>query len=163
MSQSINPSGWPRPNGYANGIVAEGRYLAIAGQIGWNERNELVATGFLDQARQALRNIVEVLRAAGGKPEHLVRLTWYVTDIGEYRENLRALGESYRELAGDRYPAMTLVQVAGPARTRRQGRNRSNRGAAVTPRASDTTPCCVGSLVAAHPCSAPATLRSRHR
>ncbi len=113
MSDVVNPPGWPRPSGYANGIVAEGRYLAVSGQIGWNERNELVSDDFLEQARQALRNVVAVLRAAGGGPEHLVRLTWYVTDKDEYRGALRALGASYREIVGEHYPAMALVQVAG--------------------------------------------------
>jgi enamine deaminase RidA (YjgF/YER057c/UK114 family) len=113
MSDTINPPGWPRPSGYANGILAEGRYLAIAGQIGWNERNELVAGGFLAQARQALANVLAVLHAAGGEPAHLVRLTWYVTDKEEYRRNLAALGATYREIVGAHYPAMALVQVAG--------------------------------------------------
>jgi enamine deaminase RidA (YjgF/YER057c/UK114 family) len=92
--------------------VAEGRYLAISGQIGWNERNELVGGDFLEQARQALRNVIAVLRAAGGTPEHLVRLTWYITDKAEYRANLRGLGDAYREIVGTHYPAMALVQVA---------------------------------------------------
>jgi enamine deaminase RidA (YjgF/YER057c/UK114 family) len=112
MSRRIEPEGWPPPRGYANGILAEGRLLAIAGQIGWNERGELAA-GFLDQARQALRNVVTVLRAASGEPEHLVRLTWYVTDKDEYRQNLAALGAAYREIVGAHYPAMALVVVAG--------------------------------------------------
>ena len=112
MSEAVNPGGWPRPSGYANAVVAEGRYLAISGQIGWNERNELVGDDFLEQTRQALRNVMTVLRAAGGEPEHLVRLTWYITDKNEYRQNLRALGESYREIVGTHYPAMALVQVA---------------------------------------------------
>jgi enamine deaminase RidA (YjgF/YER057c/UK114 family) len=112
VSNRINPEGWPRPSGYANGVLAEGRYLAIAGQIGWNERNELVSDGFLEQATQALRNIVAVLRAAGGEPAHLVRLTWYVTNKEEYRASLYALGRSYREIVGAVYPAMALVIVA---------------------------------------------------
>jgi enamine deaminase RidA (YjgF/YER057c/UK114 family) len=112
MSETINPAGWPRPSGYANGVVAEGRYLAISGQIGWNERYELVGEDFLEQARQALRNVVAVLRAAGGAPEHLVRLTWYITNKDEYRTNLAALGSAYREIVGNVYPAMALVQVA---------------------------------------------------
>jgi enamine deaminase RidA (YjgF/YER057c/UK114 family) len=112
MSDTINPAGWPRPSGYSNGVAAEGRYLAISGQIGWNERNELVGDGFLEQAQQALRNVIAVLNAAGGAPEHLVRLTWYITDKNDYRQNLRALGESYREIVGTHYPAMALVQVA---------------------------------------------------
>jgi enamine deaminase RidA (YjgF/YER057c/UK114 family) len=111
MSRRIEPEGWPAPRGYANGILAEGRYLAIAGQIGWNERGEL-ADGFLAQARQALRNVVAVLRAAGGEPEHLVRLTWYVTDNAAYRGSLKELGAAYRDIVGTHYPAMTLVEVA---------------------------------------------------
>lgn len=112
MSESINPPNWPRPSGYANGVLAQGRYLAISGQIGWNERNELVAADFLGQATQALRNIVTILRAAGGEAHHLVRLTWYVTDINEYRESLAGLGGAYREIVGSHYPAMALVAVA---------------------------------------------------
>lgn len=113
VSRQIEPEGWPRPSGYAHGIVAEGRYLAVAGQIGWNERNELVGEGFIEQAGQALRNVVAVVRAAGGTPEHLVRLTWYVTDKQEYRDNVAALGKAYREIVGTHFPAMALVQVAG--------------------------------------------------
>ncbi|MGC1381262.1 MAG: RidA family protein [Candidatus Baltobacteraceae bacterium] len=112
MSEKINPPGWPRPSGYANGVLAQGRYLAISGQIGWNERGELVSGDFLEQARQALRNVMAVLTAAGGSAEHIVRLTWYITDKTEYRANLRALGAAYREIVGDQYPAMALVQVA---------------------------------------------------
>jgi len=112
MSETVNPAGWPRPSGYANGIVAEGRFLAISGQIGWDERGELVGGDFLAQARQALRNVIAVLRAAGGEPQHLVRLTWYITDKNEYRASLRGLGDAYRETIGTHYPAMALVQVA---------------------------------------------------
>lgn len=112
MSKTINPKGWPRPSGYSNGSLAAGCYLAISGQIGWNERNELVAEDFLEQARQALRNVMTVLQAAGGAAEHLVRLTWYITDKNEYRQSLEELGASYREIVGEHYPAMALVQVA---------------------------------------------------
>jgi enamine deaminase RidA (YjgF/YER057c/UK114 family) len=112
MSRRIDPEGWPRPSGYANGVLAQGQILTIAGQIGWNERNELVGDDFLEQARQALRNVVSVLKAAGGSAEHLVRLTWYVTDKQEYRDCLAALGASYREIIGANYPAMALVVVA---------------------------------------------------
>jgi enamine deaminase RidA (YjgF/YER057c/UK114 family) len=112
MSESINPEGWPRPSGYSSGSLAEGRYLAIAGQIGWDERGELVGTSMLAQAAQALQNIVAILRAAGGMPEDLIRMTWYVTDKVAYREASRALGAVYKEIIGNSYPAMTLVQVA---------------------------------------------------
>ena len=112
MSRKVQPDGWPRASGYAHGIVAGGRYLAIAGQIGWNERHELVGNDFLGQAGQALRNVVTVLRAAGGEPADLVRLTWYVTDKREYADNAAALGAAYREIVGTHYPAMALVQVA---------------------------------------------------
>ena len=113
MSETINPSQWPRPSGYANGILAQGRFLAISGQIGWDENGRLVGDGFLEQALQALRNVVDVVRAAGGEPAHLVRLTWYVIDTDEYRANLAALGRGYREIVGEHYSAMALVQVAG--------------------------------------------------
>jgi enamine deaminase RidA (YjgF/YER057c/UK114 family) len=112
MSKRIEPEGWPRPSGYANGVLAEGRFLAIAGQIGWNERGELAGAGLVEQARQALQNILAVLRAAGGGPEHLVRLTWYVTNKEEYRASLSQLGAAYRDVIGSQYPAMALVQVA---------------------------------------------------
>lgn len=112
MSKRIEPDGWPKPSGYANGVLAEGRFLAIAGQIGWNEKGELAGDGLVEQARQALQNVVAVLRAAGGSPEHLVRLTWYVTHKEEYRAGLSELGAAYREVVGSHYPAMALVQVA---------------------------------------------------
>ncbi|MBV9263146.1 MAG: RidA family protein [Candidatus Eremiobacteraeota bacterium] len=112
MSDYINPGGWRRPSGYSNGVVAEGRYLAISGQIGWNERGELVSDEFVAQARQALNNVMTVLRAAGGDAEHLLRLTWYITDKNEYRAALKELGAAYREIVGEHYPAMALVQVA---------------------------------------------------
>ena len=112
MSHSINPEGWPRPSGYSNGVLAEGRFLAIAGQIGWNERCELVGPTLLEQATQALDNIAAILSAAGGKPGDLVRMTWYVTDKIAYRAVLRELGAAYKQRFGGSYPAMTLVQVA---------------------------------------------------
>jgi enamine deaminase RidA (YjgF/YER057c/UK114 family) len=108
----INPEGWPRPSGYSNGVVATGRFLAISGQIGWDEKLQLVSNDFLDQACQALSNVIDVLTAAGGKPEHLVRLTWYITNKEEYRACLRELGACYRKIVGEHYPAMALVQVA---------------------------------------------------
>ena len=113
MSEKIDPPEWPRPSGYADGVLAQGRFLAISGQIGWDERAQLVGDDFSAQAIQALRNVVAVVRAAGGEPSHLVRLTWYVVDLDEYRASLAQLGRGYREILGDHYPAMALIGVAG--------------------------------------------------
>jgi enamine deaminase RidA (YjgF/YER057c/UK114 family) len=110
--QFVNPESWPRPRGYNNGVAATGTLLFIAGQIGWNERAEFVSNDFLAQAAQALRNVVAVVRAAGGAPENVARLTWYVTDKREYLAAAKALGDAYRETFGEHYPAMTLVVVA---------------------------------------------------
>ncbi|MGA8533288.1 MAG: RidA family protein [Candidatus Tumulicola sp.] len=112
MSETVQPADWPRPSGYANGVIAQGRLLAISGQIGWDQHGRLVADDFVEQALQALRNVVAVLRAAGGEPEHLLRLTWYVVDKDEYRAGLAALGRGYREIVGEHYPAMSLLQVS---------------------------------------------------
>ena len=112
MSEPINPPGWPRPSGYSNGIVATGRFLAISGQIGWNERNELVSGEFLAQAAQALRNVVAVLAEAGARAEHVVRLTWYVTDKREYLAAQHEIGVVYREVMGRHFPAMSVVAVS---------------------------------------------------
>ena len=110
--QFINPESWPKPRGYSNGILAEGRFLAVAGQIGWNEKCEFISDQFLDQAILALRNVVEVVRAAGGTPQNIVRLTWYVTDRRDYIAVAGALGVAYKEIMGAYYPAMTLIEVA---------------------------------------------------
>ncbi len=109
---SINPENWPRPKGYSNGVIGEGRVLAVAGQIGWNERNEFVSDAFLEQAVQALRNVVAIVRAAGGSPSNIVRLTWYVVDKHEYLAAARELGAAFKEILESHYPAMSLVQVA---------------------------------------------------
>ena len=109
---SINPKGWSRPRGYSNGVLAEGRILSVAGQIGWNEGGEFVSDDFLDQAIQALRNVVAIVREAGGAPSNIVRLTWYVVDKHEYLAAARALGAAYRDILEGHYPAMSLVQVA---------------------------------------------------
>ena len=111
MTSVIQPDGWARPRGYSNGIVAQGRILAIAGQIAWNERCEIVSDDFLEQAAQALRNVLTVVHAAGSSAERIVRLTWYVTDKREYLEASRQLGPVFKELFGSHYPAMSLVQV----------------------------------------------------
>ena len=109
--KTILPEGWPRPKGYANGIVAEGRTLFIAGQIGWNEQEQFESDDFVAQVEQALKNIVAVLHAAGGKPEHIARLTWYVTDKKEYLSRLADVGAAYRRTLGAVFPTMSLVQV----------------------------------------------------
>ena len=110
----VQPPGWPRPTGYANGVVATGRVVAVAGQIGWDPKTETFETDELAaQARQALDNLVVVLRAAGAEPRHVVRLTWYVTDRAGYLASRREIGEAYRALFGAHYPAMSVVIVAG--------------------------------------------------
>ena len=109
----LQPDGWTRPRGYANGIAAEGRQVFVSGQIGWDGAERIVSDDFAAQARQALANIVAVLATAGAKPEHLVRLTWFVTSRDEYNAALTEIGASYRELIGRHYPAMSVVVVAG--------------------------------------------------
>ena len=108
--QVLQPSGWPMPKGYANGMAAAGRIVVTGGVIGWDEQEKL-ADGFVAQVRQALSNISVILAEGGAGPEHLVRLTWYVVDIEEYLANLKALGRIYRDIFGAHYPAMALVQV----------------------------------------------------
>jgi enamine deaminase RidA (YjgF/YER057c/UK114 family) len=108
--QVLQPSGWPAPKGYANGMAADGRLVVTGGVIGW-DTDEQLPDGFVAQVRQALSNIAAILTEAGAKPEHLVRLTWYVVDMEEYLANLRALGQVYRDVFGAHYPAMALVQV----------------------------------------------------
>jgi enamine deaminase RidA (YjgF/YER057c/UK114 family) len=106
----VQPPGWPVPRGYSNGIAGSGRVVMVGGQIGWDEQGRF-PEGFVAQVAQALRNVLAVVRAAGGRPEHVARLTWYVVDIEEYRGALPALGAVYRDTFGRWYPAMTLVQV----------------------------------------------------
>ena len=109
--QLLQPAGWKAPKGYANGVAAEGRQVFIGGQIGWNPRQEFEAAEFVAQARQALANVVAVLAEAGGRPEHIVRMTWYVVDKREYLAGGKALGMAYREIIGRHFPAMTAVEV----------------------------------------------------
>jgi enamine deaminase RidA (YjgF/YER057c/UK114 family) len=106
----LQPSGWPAPKGYANGMTADGRLVVTGGVIGWDQEGRL-AKDFVPQARQTLSNISAILAEGGARPEHLVRLTWYVVDIEEYLANLKTLGRIYREIFGSHYPAMALVQV----------------------------------------------------
>jgi len=107
----LQPAGWSTPRGYSNGIAARGTVVSIAGQIGWNAQCVFETDDFALQARQALANIVAVLAEAGGRPEHLVRMTWYVLDKREYVDAYPAIGAAYRELIGRHFPAMTAVQV----------------------------------------------------
>jgi enamine deaminase RidA (YjgF/YER057c/UK114 family) len=111
--RSLQPDGWTPPRGYANGVAAEGRMVFVAGQVGWNRRGEFESDDFVAQVEQALANVMAVLRAGGGGPEHLVRLTWYVTDKTAYLARRRDIGEAYRRVIGRHFPAMTLVVVAG--------------------------------------------------
>ncbi|HTR76523.1 MAG TPA: RidA family protein [Gemmatimonadaceae bacterium] len=111
---SVHPPGWPRPRGYANGTMARGRVVCVAGQVGWNPTTERIETDDLAaQAGQALRNVIAVLGAAGATPADVVRLTWYVTDGAEYIASRVRLGEAYRAAMGAHYPAMSVVVVAG--------------------------------------------------
>jgi enamine deaminase RidA (YjgF/YER057c/UK114 family) len=112
MSEILQPPTWPRPQGFSNGIAARGRLVFIAGQIGWDEKSRIVSADFSEQVRQALANVLAVLAECGGKPEHIARMTWYVTDKREYLAAYKAIGEVYRGLMGRHFPAMTAVQVA---------------------------------------------------
>ena len=108
----VQPAGWPAPRGYANGVLARGRLLFIAGQIAWDAHGQFCSDDFVDQTRQALVNVRAVLEAAGGRPQHLVRLTWYVRDRRDYLAHQQAVGHVYRDVLGRHFPAMTLVEVA---------------------------------------------------
>lgn len=108
----IQPPGWPRPRGYSNGIVAEGRLVFLAGMLGSTREGQFETDDFVGQARQALQNVVEMLAAADAHPDHLVRLTWYITSREDYLRSLPALGVAYREVIGRHYPAMSVVEVS---------------------------------------------------
>jgi enamine deaminase RidA (YjgF/YER057c/UK114 family) len=107
---TLLPDGWPRPRGYANGILARGETIYVGGMIGWDTESRF-PDGLVAQAGQALSNIVAVLNAGGARPEHVVRMTWYVVDMAAYRKSLTELGALYRNIMGAHYPAMTLVEV----------------------------------------------------
>ncbi|RJG15136.1 RidA family protein [Massilia cavernae] len=109
----LQPAGWARPRGYANGVAASGRTVCVSGMIGWDGRGVFHTEDFAGQVRQALQNAVEVLAEAGAGPEHIVRMTWYVVDKNEYLGAQKAIGAAYRDIIGRHYPAMTAVQVAG--------------------------------------------------
>ena len=110
--KTLNPKDWAKPKGYANGMAARGTLVFVAGQIGWNAaKGEFESDDFVAQTRQALANIVAVLEDGGAKPEHIVRLTWFVTDKQEYVSRLTEIGKAYREVIGRHFPAMAVVQV----------------------------------------------------
>jgi enamine deaminase RidA (YjgF/YER057c/UK114 family) len=109
----LQPSRWRRPKGYSNGIEATGRTVFVSGMIGWDANGKMVSSDFVTQVAQALRNIVEVLAEANAKPEHIVRMNWYVLDKKEYVSAYKQLGAAYREIIGSHFPAMTAVQVTG--------------------------------------------------
>jgi enamine deaminase RidA (YjgF/YER057c/UK114 family) len=109
----LHPPGWPRARGYSNGVAATGRTISVSGMVGWDASGQFQSDDFVDQARQALKNIVAVLAEGGARPEHIVRMTWYVLDKRAYQGASSALGAAYRDVIGRHYPAMSAVQVSG--------------------------------------------------
>jgi enamine deaminase RidA (YjgF/YER057c/UK114 family) len=107
----LQPPGWAAPRGYSNGVTAKGRQIFVAGQVGWDAQCKFPSDDFVDQCRLALQNIVAVLAVAGARPEHITRMTWYITDKREYLARAREIGAAYRETIGKNYPAMTALQV----------------------------------------------------
>jgi enamine deaminase RidA (YjgF/YER057c/UK114 family) len=107
----LQPPGWPRPKGYAAGVSAQGRLVFVSGQIGWDAQGRFAGADIAGQVRQALRNVVAILAEAGGAPEHVTRLTWYVTDKHEYLAAQREIGAAYRDVMGRHFPAMSVVAV----------------------------------------------------
>ena len=109
--QILLPDGWPQPRGYSNGVIAEGRQIFVAGQIGWDREGRFASPHMAAQVSQALQNIVAILTEAGAGPEHIVRLTWYVTSRDEYHAELKDIGAAYRAVMGKSFPPMSVVQV----------------------------------------------------
>jgi len=109
----LQPPAWVRPKGYSNGVSATGRAIFVSGMVGWNAQAEFIAKDFAGQVRQALLNIVEILKEAEARPEHIARMTWYVLDKKEYMAAAKEIGIAYREIIGRHYPAMTVVEVSG--------------------------------------------------
>ena len=107
----LQPQGWPRPKGYSNGVAAQGRQVFIAGQVGWDAQARFASPRLAGQVKKALQNVLEILAEAQGRPEHVVRLTWYVTSRDEYYAELREIGAAYREVMGKHFPVMSVVQV----------------------------------------------------
>ncbi len=112
MHTILQPPGWAKPLGYANGVAAQGRFVFVGGQIGWNRDSRFETDNLTDQIRQTLQNVVDVLAEAGAGPEHVASMTWYLTDKKDYLANLESIGKTYREIMGRHYPAMAVVQVA---------------------------------------------------
>ena len=110
-NRTVLPEGWHRPKGYSNAVIAQGRQIYVAGQVGWDSEERFNSDDIAEQAAQALRNVVAVLEAAGAGPEHIVRMTWYVTDKAAYIAGLKEIGQAYREIIGRNFPAMTAVEV----------------------------------------------------
>lgn len=111
MLEFLQPEGWAKPLGYANGVAASGRQVFVGGQIGWNGQCQFETDDFVGQTRQTLENVVAVLKEAGARPEHVTSMTWYFTDKREYLANLKGIGQAYRETMGRHFPAMAAVQV----------------------------------------------------
>ncbi len=107
----LQPAGWAKPKGYANGVAAQGRLVFVGGQIGWNGQNQFETDDLVGQVRQTLQNVVDVLAEAGAKPEHVTSMTWYLTDKRDYLGNLAGIGKAYREIMGRHFPAMAVVEV----------------------------------------------------
>jgi enamine deaminase RidA (YjgF/YER057c/UK114 family) len=109
----LQPPDWPRPKGYANGIAAKGTLVCLSGIVGWNSEEKFVSNDFAGQVRQALQNIVAILKEAHARPEHIARMTWYVLDKQAYISSAKEMGRIYREIIGSHYPAMSVVEVSG--------------------------------------------------
>ena len=107
----VQPEGWPRPRGYANAVVAEGKVLFLSGQVAWDEKEQFHSDDMVEQVRQALKNTLTMLQAGGAKPEHVVRMTWYLTSKREYLARAKEIGAVWRECMGKHYPAMSVVEV----------------------------------------------------
>ena len=108
----LQPKEWSRPSGFANGIEAEGKFIFVAGQVGWNAKQKFESDDFVDQVKQTLKNVLAVLKEAGAGAENITRMTWFIIDKEEYKARAREVGEVYRELMGKHFPAMTLVEVS---------------------------------------------------
>jgi enamine deaminase RidA (YjgF/YER057c/UK114 family) len=112
MLKTLQPAGWAKPAGYANGVSARGRVIHVAGQIGWNKDSKFETAEFVGQVKQSLQNVVAVLACDDARPEHIVSMTWYFTSKREYLDNLKDVGEAYRETIGRHFPAMTAIEVS---------------------------------------------------